>query len=168
MEEKVKKYQETKQNHFQILRINKSMKVGKVGTYGGNNAGIITLEATTPATDLAFIAQNYSVAYMGSFSVPRGYQAFFSDFFLNIEQTNSADVRAYLRENGDQAANSMSPVEINTELKDVKGDVSILNKRFYSTANAKTDIWFRALKNTGGGSTCNVSIDYTVVLKKIT
>ena len=136
------------------------------GTYGGNNTGLITLEATTPATDLSYIDAGEGRSHQSNYSIPAGYIGVVYDLTLTIGKANTADVQFWLRPNGDVVSGPMTAPQIVGDFHDIT-EFTTRSGKPYGIFPSKSDWYIHALKSTGGGSTSEVSIIYSLILYKL-
>ena len=71
-----------------------------VGTYGGNNTGDITIE-TTSGTTVAVIGAGVGQTQLSQYTVPELYTANLSRIVLEVEASNTAEIRFFQRQDAD-------------------------------------------------------------------
>jgi len=136
------------------------MKVVSVGTYGVNNAGVITATATTAGTVQCDILAGNGQSGTSHYTVPTGFTAFIVRISITVDGAQACDFHLYAREDADVIAAPFAPVRaihhwegISQEGEDLKAN---------HVLPAKTDVWFTCKMT--GGSPGKVDVDYDILL----
>lgn len=132
-----------------------------VGAYGGLNTGAITVE-TTGGTVVAYIQAGAGQTQFSGYTIPAGYTGWLGAAVINVDPANTARVSMWQRRNADTVAAPYTGARLVYRLENVSGYISdslIAHIPF----PAKTDVWWTAAKQTGGGNT-SVSINFDIIL----
>lgn len=135
-----------------------SAKVLTTGTYHGTNVGPIVIEQTTGGGVMGAIAAGDGTTEQAIYTVPNGFTLYMTDIFVSCGQANSADIHLHAVKNADVVAAPFSPSTVEWSVEDFSG-ADMFHQSTYLKYDAKTDLYFIALKKTGGG-TAQVSVDF--------
>lgn len=143
-----------------FVRIHR-VRVKDVGTYGGSNTGAIIVESSG-AVVMATIAAGTGSTEMALYTIPAGYTGILKALQVEVEGTNSAEVRLWSRERADIVAAPFGPKVLRHQVRDFTGFAQI---QFESRIlfPEKTDIWFEATRITGGGD-AEVAVEFDLEL----
>ena len=138
--------------------------VSETGTYGGTNAGDITLEYSTSTDEAILISAGVSQSEHAAYTIPAGYQAILRRVDATVESGKPADIAIWVRNNAD---NTTVPFSASRRLLHAIGIDGSLDRdyRAYPRLPEKTDIW---MTSTAGASTVGVVGAFDLVLVDIT
>lgn len=134
--------------------------VQNVGTYGGNNAGDITIE-TTGGTVTAVITAAKGQTQMCIYSVPANKRAFIRRISVTTEGQKNTTVEFYQRQNADDVTTPFTGSRLLYSFDNLDGNASENFGAYLGPFPSYTDIWAQAVGPTGGAS---VSATMDIVL----
>lgn len=130
----------TTSNSF--IRINRA-HVSRSGTYGGFNAGSITVRVTGGGDVQAAIAPNIGQTQKTQYTVPNGKTAYLVRFAASVDSTKTATVRMFRRERADITATNIASPRLVLERTGLTGGVNF-DVNSYDRFPEKTDLWVEA------------------------
>lgn len=131
------------------------------GTYHSNNTGDVVIE-TSNGTVMASIPATYGQTLMSMYTVPTGYTAWLQQLNVNVSSANSATVRFWQSRDGDDVVAPFGAKRIVWTDVDIVGESQQTFPARVSFPE-QTDLWFDAIKVTGGGNAA-VSVTYDLLL----
>lgn len=143
-----------------MLRVYRTF-VANCGTYGGTNAGTITVRVAGAGTAFVVLAVGAGQTQACHYTVPAGHTLFLRDVHMAVESTSSCDVKLKQRQNADVVAAPFAPARVAMEWDGVVGQIDYDYDCHFQFPE-KTDIWMTAVKNSNG--TAKVSSEFTYYL----
>jgi hypothetical protein len=140
------------------IRLNR-VRVETSGTYHASNTGAITIEQETSGLVMSYLAAGTGVSEQALYSVPAGKTIYVTKISASVGAANSATIKLLQVHNADDTTPPFtSIVHEEWAMEDYAGDV-VFGLDTYIQATGKQDIWFEAVRVTGGGSAL-VSVDF--------
>ncbi len=136
-------------------------EVQNVGTYGAENAGAISITASTAATLQLEIPIGESKSSSTHYTVPAGFDLIINSFSATMDTGKAIDVLLHSRADADIVAGEMSPETI---FRTFRGLATPVGRRSFGNLkfSEKTDLWFSAAV-TSGGAGANVEVNYDFI-----
>lgn len=131
------------------------------GTYGGTNAGAITVDGTTSSTTLSAILTGNGQSLAALTTVPAGKVMYLDSFHIIPDSNKVMDVRMWSRNDADVVAAPFTGAILRRLYPALESPVTDDGRGLPSFA-AKTDIWFDARATTAGHG-CSVKFSYWLV-----
>lgn len=131
------------------------------GTYTGTNTGDISIE-TTGGIQVALIEADIGQTQLSMYTVPRLYTAHLACFTLEVETSNTVELRFFQRQNPDNVSAPFTGRRVIYRTLQFSGQFV----RVYPsmpTFPGGTDLWWDAKKVSGGGNGL-VDIGYDLIL----
>ena len=147
------------------IRIERAF-VYDVGTYGGNNAGAVSIEHETSGDIVCYIGAGAGQTQLSMYSVQAGHRAILSEvnYTIGAAVSQQGDVRMLQRQNADVVTTPFRGVRL---VHDMDGTIASNARIQYKSRRVfpeKTDIWCQAR---GVGATISVSADYDLILEEV-
>lgn len=130
--------------------------VATAGTYGGSNAGAISVDQTTSGDSLLLVSAGAGQSSKLAYTVPAGHTAYIDRTAYFVDASKSVDIRARIRLNADDSSAPVSPWRVVQDIRGISAPVEVQTKFSMAAFPAKTDIVIEA-QSTGGGGSVDVS-----------
>lgn len=130
----------------QYDRVN-TMAVVDVGTYGGNNIGVITL--SDGAIDMAVIGSTRSIAYASKFTVPVGKVFILKQIIVNTDTDKAVDFFLRDRHNYTNVIAPFEPAHALSILRSAAAGTTVFKLEDYAIISALTDVFITATASQG-------------------
>ena len=127
-----------------FIRIHRAY-IGNVGTYTGGNTAAILIE-TTGDVLVAQIEAAQGRSQLALYSVPAGKTAYLTRLAVSVSATGTktATIRAFKREDADDATTPFTGKQLVAEYDEVNGEVERTFDAWISIPE-KSDLWFSAI-----------------------
>lgn len=135
--------------------------VGNVGTYGGANAGDITIE-TSGGVVVAVIAASMGQTQMCIYSVPANKRAFIRRLGVTAEANKATTVNFFQRQDADDVTTPYTGKRLFFSFAGLTGNASENFGSYIGPFPSHTDIWAQATGPTGG-ATISATMDIVLV-----
>ncbi len=136
--------------------------VGNVGTYGGNNAGNITIENSTGGTDLVTIEAGRGQTQISLYTVPAGKTAYLVRIRVGSTSSKASDIRLWQRQDADDVTTPFTGKRLIRQFLGVTGS-RVVNFNSYPPFPAKTDLWGSVTTASGGAGAVELAYDLVLV-----
>lgn len=143
-----------------FIRLNRA-KIYDVGTYGGTNAGLITIRVTGSGDPQGYITAGKGQTRKAHYTIPAGKTAYMTRSNITMETGKTVTLDMHVRERADVI---LAPFKPNLAKHDWAG----LDTPFENIINAnhvfpeKTDVWFQS--SVASGAPAIVSVDYDLLI----
>lgn len=134
--------------------------ISAVGTYGGANTGMVTIENSGGGTDIIEIAANKGQTQFAGWTVPIGKTAYLLSIHMHVDLNGQANFRVFTRGNIDDTVAPMKSKRQRLFFA-VKGSLHYLPKGPEFAINAKSDFWIEVY---GDGATASVACEFELLV----
>jgi len=135
---------------------------GCAGTYGGSNAGDITIEDTSASMDLIKILADEGKTQHGMWASARNTTSYLMGVIVTADSGKAADIRFFIRSQFDDVTGpSYAPVRLQLYWDGILGAFGFSPQGPSVAIPEKSDVWFEAQSGAGGSE---VSIDFGILI----
>ena len=143
-----------------FIRVNRVI-VTEVGTYGGTNAGLISV-ATSGGIVVAEVAIGIGQTEMLVYTIPNGYRGFVTRITASSETNKPVEIRGHARLDADNTVTSIRPERV------VFKRLAVAEEFFieFTTPDQlppKTDFWVSGVKTSAGDAEVYAELDIHMV-----